>query len=701
MMKKHALILVLLGMMFHSYGQPVVSAPSFPSTVNLFDLFEVSFTLGSNYTNPYNPDTILIYALFIAPDNTTFKVDAFYYEDYSFQKIIVGNDYYEKASDSPNYVGWKIRFTPTIIGNWRFRIIAEDTHGIATMPNNGLRNYNFVCNPINNAKGFITKANSRYLKRDVVKNGQRQYESYYPIGPNIAWYSCRDYGSWTKPRGIYDYERYIDSLDGNANYMRIWLNRYQYLSLYGPEYTQTENNMPKVYFDSIINQKDSCELDRIISYASQHGVAVMPCIFSFGDFKWHNIQDPQDPSIWKNNPYYTILGLGNACDFFTNADAKKITKNLLRYIVSRWGYATNIICWELWNEVSNMFGMCDGYKHIEQDAQEWHEEMYSYMTTTDPFHRFITTSTGGINNYHYLYSTVFCNSGLVQQHNYQNIQKAKSKEQISYILYKKSTEGHVDYPSRPFFMGEFGFGQNNSSPSYSEKDPQGIDLHNSLWSSLFSTSIGPASFWGWQYIKSQGLFKRFTPLVHFCENLPILSETFTPYQTGTEEGYKLVFPNNIQTYYMINATEDTIMGWSQDTAFAYQSLRWLTDSVRMHSDSTGGALHFVNNAVFDQEGYVYTLDTQKRPQPSSDNNTITIPISSQSVGTKYYIRWHNSETGYPYNTQNTPPNIIEVQQDSSGNKYLAFAFPSCIRDIQQHVINNTFGDAVFFINKRR
>lgn len=72
MMKKHALILVLLGMMFHSYGQPVVSAPSFPSTVNLFDLFEVSFTLGSNYTNPYNPDTILIYALFIAPDNTTF-----------------------------------------------------------------------------------------------------------------------------------------------------------------------------------------------------------------------------------------------------------------------------------------------------------------------------------------------------------------------------------------------------------------------------------------------------------------------------------------------------------------------------------------------------------------------------------------------------------------------------------------------------
>jgi hypothetical protein len=209
-------------------------------------------------------------------------------------------------------------------------------------------------------------------------------------------------------------------------------------------------------------------------------------------------------------------------------------------------------------------------------------------------------------------------------------------------------------------MGEFGFGQNNSSPSYSEKDPQGIDLHNSLWSSLFSTSIGPASFWGWQYLKSQGLFKRFTPLVHFCENLPILSEAFTPYQTGTEEGYKLVFPNNIQTYYMINATEDTIMGWSQDTAFAYQSLRWLTDSVRMHSDSTGGALHFVNNAVFDQECYVYTLDTQ-----------------------------------------NTPPNIIEVQQDSFGNKHLSFAFPSCIRDIQQHVINNTFGDAVFIISKTR
>ena len=34
---------------------------------------------------------------------------------------------------------------------------------------------------------------------------------------------------------------------------------------------------------------------------------------------------------------------------------------------------------------------------------------------------------------------------------------------------------------------------------------------------------------------------------------------------------------------MINATEDTIYGWCQDTAFAYQSLRWLTDNAKLYN----------------------------------------------------------------------------------------------------------------------
>lgn len=675
------------------YSQSIIQSPSFPNSIGLFDKFEVSFTMGASYSNPYDPDVISVYAIFTAPGGTeTYKVDAFYYEDYSFQKVIVGNDYYEKVTDSLNDVGWRIRFTPTKIGTWGFRIIARDANGnVAQMPMNA-RNYSFDCTSVENAAGFISKANTRFLKRDVVKNGARNFHSFFPIGPNIGWYSCKDYGTFTKPRGIYEYERYIDSLSGNANYMRIWLNRYQYLSLYGPEYTHRDlNGNPVVYFDNTINQKDSAELDHIITYALQHGVTVMPCIFSFGDFREVNSQEPDDPSVWQNNPYNTIFDC--PCDFFTDKDAIIISKNLIRYIVSRWGYATNIVSWEFWNEVTNMYESCYGYKHIEQDVLNWHDEMISYVESIDPFKHCITTSVGSITAYPHTYSNVFFGLDIVQQHNYQNIQKAKSKEQFSNILYKQTNEAHVDYPSLPFFMGEFGFGQ--GSLSYAEKDPFGIDLHNSLWSSMFSTAIGPASFWWWQYLDSCGLFKRFAPLLKFCENFPILSETFTARRTGSDilDNIRLVFPNNIETYYKINFNEDTIFGWSQDTIFAYQSLRWLTDSVRLHSDTTGGAFHFVNGGVLDPLGYVYTLNPTKRPQPSSNSNTIEIPITNQSIGSRYVVRWYNSETGLVYNTGLI--SYANVHLNGDGDKVVSFNFPSYIRDIQNQTINNTFGDAVF------
>lgn len=692
-MRKIFVTFILLIDLVAVYGQPNFSNLTYPSTVNLFDLYEIAFTLGP-YQNPYDPDTIQIYGLFYGPNDVTCKVEAFYYEDYTFQKVTDGTDYYETVSDSLNNSGWRIRFTPTIVGNWNFTLTAVDAHGIATMPDDGTRRYHFVCNPANEAKGFITKANSRYLKRDVVKNGHRQFESFFPIGPNIAWYSCMDYGSWAKPHGIYEYESYLDSLNERANYLRIWLDRYQSISLFGPEYTHKENGEPRVYFDSIINQKDSAELDWIITYAAQHGIAIMPCIFCYGTFNQENGMEPLDPSIGKNNPFNTILGLDNSCDFFTDENAKRITKNLMRYIVSRWGYATNIMAWEFWNEVDHMICNCEGNKHIEQDVIEWHQEMYGFLHGLDPYNHCISTSMASTSSYPFLSSELFQPLDFAQLHRYENIQNAESVYQLLFRLYKKVISGHTQYPSKPYFIGEFGFAQSNGSPSYQTKDPFGVDLHNSLWASFFSSSMGAASFWWWPYVNTRHLYKHFLPLFVFSQTMPILSNTFSAHHTGSINGHVLDFsPNNLQTYYMINEAQDSIYGWCQDTAFAYQSLRWLTDSTHIEQTAWGPITRFKNNAVYDPLGYIYKMYTYNKPAPSSDNNIITLPITNQLVGTRYLIRWYDSETGLliTSGTQNT----TIVQQDSSGNKFVSFAFPSAIRDTQQHVINNKYGDAVF------
>lgn len=133
-MRKSAFIIAFLWIITKGVGQPVVSTPSFPPSVNLFDLFEVSFTLGNSYANPYDPETIEIRAVFVSPDGTQYPVDAFYFEDYAFQKAFYGNDYYEKVSDSLGDVGWRIRFTPNCVGKWKFNICAKDANGTTQLP---------------------------------------------------------------------------------------------------------------------------------------------------------------------------------------------------------------------------------------------------------------------------------------------------------------------------------------------------------------------------------------------------------------------------------------------------------------------------------------------------------------------------------------------------------------------------------------
>ena len=683
-MKKLLLFFLSITLLGKGFGQLSPSF-SYPSSVDLFGLCEISFKLPISYSNPYDPDVISVYAVFTGPDNSSYTVNGFYYEDYTFQKH---NDGYEIATHNPSSDGWRIRFTPNKVGTWTFMIRATDINGNLNIHFLNV-SHTFLCTSVENADGFISKANSRFLKRDIVRNGQRQFHSFFPVGPNIAWYSCKTDNTcppYSKPYGIYEYKTYIDFLDGNANYMRVFLSRFQYLSLFGREYTQFDNTgHPIVYFNNTINQKDSAELDYIITYAKEHGVSIMPCIFNDT-----NLSYDDDPTSWENNPFNTIVD--NPCFFFSNRNAIQITKNLIRYIISRWGYATNIMSWELWNEVSNMidFKLCN--KQIHHDIQNWHDEMTEYVATLDPFNHCITTSMGNISGHQILYNMLFNNLDITQQHNYQNIQKAKSKEQFSYILMNKSIEGHTSYPVLPFFMGEFGFGQYHDVPTYSDKDPHGIDLHNSLWSSTFSTSIGPASFWWWYYLRSKSLFCRFRPILNFCDNLPILSESFTPHQTGETDSLRLKFPNNIETYYMINALEDTIYGWSQDTAFAYQSLRWLTDYVIPYGQEHG--YHFViENGVFDPLGYVYTLCSSKRPLPSANSNIIEIPITNQPVGSRYRVKWYDSETGLV--NPSIAVTYANVYLNGNGDKVVSFSFPSIIRNLQQQTITNTFGDAVF------
>ncbi len=683
-MQKTFVLTFLIGLFTLGHAQPKVNGLAFPKSIGLFGLYEISFQMGT-YPNPYDPDVIDVYAEFTAPDGQVRKVNGFYYEGYGFENY----KGYERAKAESRNNGWKVRFTPDQEGVWRFSLHATDKKGSTRLSSYGGTPFSFTCNAVRSATGFITKANTRYLKREVVDNGQRHSQSFFPIGPNVAWYTCKSYYNFATPYGIYEYERRTDSLAGRANYMRIWLNRQQYLSLYGFEYTQTVGNTPTLYFDNTINQKDAAELDHIVEYAAQKGIAIMPCVFTYDDLRANPQYDQElekKPDDWRANPYNTVLGLKTPTDFFTDKEAQRISRNLVRYIVARWGYATNIVAWELWNEVSNMDLDKNDFDHYCTVVTKWHNDMAQHIRDIDPFHHPITTSIG-YDQDRQLFNRIYSNLDIVQGHHYANVQKAKSKEQVSHKLYLTSLEARKVYPDKPFFIGEFGFGSFNSQ-KYFEKDPFGIDLHNTLWSTLFSGMMGSASFWLWTALEQCGTHGVFKPILSFSKSQPILSDSFEPRTTGEQskkDKNSIIFPNGLETYYMANSFEDTLCGWSQDTAFTYQSLRRLTDKV-------GSNGHFKDDGIFDAKGYVYTLNANKRPRPSSRNNGIALPIAQQPVGTRYVVRWFDAETGREMEAERS---FAVVGKD----KKLSFDFPSSIRDKKKRRVNNTFGDAVFVVTR--
>ena len=688
MMKKLIVVFLFLGWVTLGFGKPDITNVKAPLTVGVYQKYEVSFTLGT-YTNPYDPAVIDVYAEFLSPEGKTFRVNAFYFEGFCFSE----NNRVEQAERQPEGDGWKIRFTPDAVGRWTFVIHAVDQSGAMQLSSHNGIPLAFDCKE-GDAEGFVRVANTKYLKREAFRDGRRQEHGFYPIGPNVAWYSAADYKKFKKPYGIYDYMRHIDSLDGNANYFRVWLTRYQYLSLYGPEHAIRDNDgKPVIFFDSSLNQKDAAELDFIVSCAAEHGLTVMPCFFTYGDFRDDSeaLESSQKngsmPSGWRYNPYHTLLGLEHPVDFFSDANALRITRNLIRYIVARWGYATNVTSWELWNEVANIFkGMT-----LEEDAiravLDWHQQMAALIHSCDPHQHPVTTSLGSADPTGLLQEKCFEHLDLVQDHYYDNIQKASSKNQMSYLLLGRVAKMRELYPDKPIFMGEYGLDSKATGINYTTRDPKGVDMHNSLWASLFSGSMGPASFWYWSVLRECKLFGRFKPLLVFCKDLPILSDAFVPAITGEVKGSSLTFPNDMQTFYLVNASEDTLLGWCQDAAFSYQALRCLTDKI-------GENNHFVNDGIVDSTGYVYTMDPSKKPMASSGNDSIFIPVKNQPRGTRYQVRWFDTETGREILSEAT---TVVVRYRLFQGRTIGLRFPSSLRQGRHYL--NTFGDAVFVLTR--
>ena len=164
-------------------GLRVCSAPSISAVtaqsdhVGLYEKFEASFAVDTVAQNPYwpydespNPGVpvgvgVTVDGLF-TNDNwqTTVVQPAFYYQDYETSTDPNGN--IRQADGTRTWLypagspGWRVRFAPTKLGEWKYKIRVTDASGTATSGE-----YAFVCEPSSN-HGFVkvSPTDKRYFE---------------------------------------------------------------------------------------------------------------------------------------------------------------------------------------------------------------------------------------------------------------------------------------------------------------------------------------------------------------------------------------------------------------------------------------------------------------------------------------------------------------------------------------------------------
>jgi hypothetical protein len=282
---------------------------------------------------------------------------------------------------------------------------------------------------------------------------------------------------------------YIDALPEGTNYLRIEFAK-GLKDLVHLGNIQIECGKEKEVLDAPglgrYYQETANRLDEILKLSEEKGVYIMLTFDYHGVFK-DFVDRWASNAEWRTNPYNAANGgpCENQVDFFTNEDAKKIYKNKLRYIVARWGYSTNIACWEFFNEIDNVMEMVD---LPPGDIVSWHREMADYLKKIDPYKHIVTTSV--------TYREVPAlwdieNIEFSQHHNYGSTDNMK-----------KSILNYVDRFKKPDVVGEFSLGWKGPDKDHPAELYEG-EMHNGLWRGMFSpTPILPLPWWWeWHYHK--------------------------------------------------------------------------------------------------------------------------------------------------------------------------------------------------------
>jgi hypothetical protein len=449
-----------------------------------FERFETAGNVWGAFTNRFDPAQVRLDGEFRAPDGATLVMPGFYMQPYT--RALVGGYEHLSPHGQPQ---WRVRMTPTQPGTWEWRWVATTPGGSATTEWQSFE----VAPPAPDRHGFLRQSpvDARYLRWD-------DGTPYVAIGENVCWYDGR---------GTFAYDDWFAKLAASGvNYVRLWMPSWAF----GLEWITRapDGSVATTSLGDYTNRLGRAwQLDHVLEVAEGHGIAVMLAIQNHGAFSL------EANSEWEDNPYNAANGgpLAQPADLFTNPHARALFERRLRYIVARWGYATNLLAWELWNEVDLVAS--------GPTVTNWHADMANLLDALDPYDHLVTTSLAR-GNTNALWNLP--EMDLVQIHHYAFPLPYDIPSTVAQRL-RLQANGH---PGKPQLLGEYGTDYRGPGETL-QIDPDSIGFHQGLWIGLLAGGFGTGMSWWWDnLVDPQHLYSHFAPIATTVDGIAFDAQDF-------------------------------------------------------------------------------------------------------------------------------------------------------------------------------
>ncbi|MFW5923017.1 MAG: DUF5060 domain-containing protein [Planctomycetota bacterium] len=509
--------------------------------------FEVGVQFEEAQGNLFDPDDVRVRAEFEGPDGRSYEIAG-------FMAGYADSDRF--GQDWPIFL---VRFSPPRTGRWTFRVRVETEDGEIR----DIERWFYVTDSRERGPVQVSRQDRRFFE---FENG----DFFYPLGQNVAW--TQDYGPY--------FERMETT---GQNWVRIWMC---------PWNLQLET-APGRY-----DLKAARRLDRIIEMARDAGIQVQLVLIYHGMLTGES---------WDDNPYNRDNDgpCFVASSFFTGSRARELFKKRLDYVVARWGHATNLFAWELFNEVD-----LTRYRRFD-DIIEWHREMSDYLKDIDPYDHMVTTSLSENMREEKLWELP--NIDFMPLHAYE--------EEMEQFITERYDE--LSDFNKPWFVAEYAI---STDMAEVKEDIHGENLRDAMWATALLPTAGNVMSWWWDsYIMPHELNDLYIPLARFTSGMDRRNANYRLIDTEGPGG---------------SGGTMRVKGLLNNRS-AYLWLRGKNRSPGKNSEPNAAKLHF--NAMLGGEYELLALDTEtgktlRSDSLSTEGGELTVQIPNGSGNLAIRIR---------------------------------------------------------------